>query len=167
MILRPSQIKLYTPSLLAFVSISGCTAAPSPVDHALYSEALTASQSRLRLPGSVVLHPLLALWPDDGPIDAPLTGFNAYDTVSVPGIVEARPDAYALCDVGATGMCQVAPGDVAIVLSPLRDLGPTNRALRLVVYDGRPGSDNYRDYLVRLKRRWLGGWVLASLTRLE
>ncbi len=146
---------------------AGCSPASDISDAALYAEAIESSQSRLGLPDTVALHPLLAIWPDEAALDVPLTRFNAYDTVSVPGIVEARPEAYRRCMVATTGMCQVPPGEVAVVLSSLRDLNSTGRVLRLVVYDARAGSDAYRDYLVRLKRRWFGGWSVASLTRLD
>lgn len=153
--------------VLAISCLTACGTDDAASDTELYTRVLTASQVELGLPDRLAIHPLVALWPDDGPIDLPLTRFNAYDTTSVPEIIAAQPTDFRLCTLATTGMCQVSPGEVAVVLSPLRELDRDSRAVRLVVYDGRSGSGAYRDYLARLKRGWTGTWLVASLTRLN
>jgi hypothetical protein len=155
--------------MLGFMAccMTACGANVGSTDIELYTHVLEAARSELGLPSTVTIHPLLALWPDDSPLDAPLTRFNAYDTTSVPGVIAANPAAYRLCVMSATGMCQPSPTEAAVVLSSLRTLNANSRALRLIVYDGRSGSDFYRECFVSLKRRWSGGWAAMDFKCLD
>lgn len=153
--------------LLVLTVLPACGPRARPSDAELYLIALDAARLELGLTAPLALHPFLALWnPARTPPDAPLVSFNAYDSASVPAIVKARPGSYRLCQPTVGGACRTGPGDVALVLSELFDLGPNEVALRYMVADARPGRPYQQNYLARLKAG-LTGWTVVELRRAD
>ncbi len=147
--------------------VTACGTDADSTDAEIYAHVLSVAQAELGLPSSLAIHPLLALWPEVGRLDSPLTGLNAYDTTSVAEIIAANPGAYRLCELSNAGTCRISPTDVSIVLSSLRRLETGDLALRLVVFDGRSASGFYNEYLVRLNHGWLDGWAVVAFARLN
>ena len=146
--------------------LAACGQGGATSDVALLTQVLSEARGELGLPANLAVHPLLALWPE-GPLDAPLTRFNLYDSASVAGLVDASAGAYRLCQRDRAGHCSLAPGQVSVVLSSIRELDGNDLALRLSVFDGRSATDVHRDHIVRLKRGWAGRWTVAEFRRLN
>lgn len=135
-----------------------CREPPEPSSREIYSLVLAEARARLHLETPLEIHPLLALLElDNGPAEISLLRFNDFDTLAVPGIVDAMPDAYRLCSPGAAGACRVRPGHTALILSDILDLEDNGLAVVLVLTDRRRDADVLQYWGARVKpglRRW-------------
>jgi hypothetical protein len=122
--------------------------------------ALASARQDLALPRNMALHPLLALWASDSDLFAPLTDFNAFDTLSVRRIVKSDPE-YVACTPTVAGSCEPGREEVSVVLSELRDIGGSSVAVRLIVTDRRPGQPYQRHYFAQLNGG-LSGWSVVE-----
>jgi hypothetical protein len=140
--------------------LGACGSAERPPDTELYVMVLEAARRELALPRDMAIHPLLAQWGSGTELYAPLREFNSFDTVSVRQIVKSDT-AYTACAPTVAGSCKLGRGEVAVVLSELKDIGANGIAVRVMVIDGRTGQPFQRHYFARMTNG-LSGWSVVE-----
>lgn len=131
----------------------------------IYPLVLERVRAELQHDSTMLVHPLMATANQQGAeAGPPVLGFNVYDPDVIPKIVAARPG-YSECELSKALICQVAEGEVAIVLSEIIDLEVDGRGMYVVVHDRRSGG-SVRYHAVRVKRGWRA-WDIVQFSPMD